>query len=114
MSTAHILILGAVAGSTIFLGMPIGRLQFGPRARACLSALATGILLFLLWDVLTGAVDPIETALKARNWGRFAGLSAIGAAGFTVGLMGLVYYSVWMRRRSSRRVTTMVGPGAAA
>src|SRR5512142_3544967 len=28
--------------------------------------------------------------------------------------MGLVHYAVWMRRRASRRVTTMVGPGAAA
>jgi ZIP family zinc transporter len=115
MSTGHILLLGLVAGVTIFLGLPIARVNaFSPIARAGLSALATGILLFLLWDVLSGAVDPIDTALQARTWGRFAWLSALGAAGFAVGLMGLVYYSVWMRRRSSRRVTTMVGPGAAA
>ncbi|HLX33520.1 MAG TPA: ZIP family metal transporter [Gaiellaceae bacterium] len=115
MSTPHILILGAVAGATIFLGLPIGRVNtFSPIARACLSALATGILLFLFWDVLTGAVDPIQSALRAHHWGRFAWLSAVGAAGFGLGLMGLVYYAVWMRRRSSRRVTTLVGPGAAA
>src|SRR5207237_8176786 len=66
------------------------------------------------WDVLTKGVEPIESALDDRTWGRFAWLSAVGAAGFAVGLMSLVYYSVWMRRRSSRRVTTMVGPGAAA
>ncbi len=115
MSTGHILLLGAIAGATIFLGLPIARVNsFSPVARAGLSALATGILLFLLWDVLSGAVEPIEKALDHRHWGRFASLSALGAAGFTVGLMGLVYYSVWMRRRSSRRVTAMVGPGAAA
>ena len=120
MSTGHILLLGLIAGVTIFLGLPIARVNsFSPVARAGLSAVATGILLFLLWDVLTGAVEPIETALgnppdTPRHWGRFAGLSALGASGFAVGLMGLVYYSVWMRRRSSRRVTTMVGPGAAA
>ncbi len=114
MSTAHILILGAVAGSTIFLGMPIGRLQVGPAARASLSALATGILVFLLWDVLTGAVDPIQSALDAHHWGRFSWLAAIGVAGFTGGLMGLVHYSEWMRSRSRRRATTLVGPGAAA
>lgn len=115
MSTGHILLLGAIAGATIFIGLPIGRINtFSPIARACLSALATGILLFLFWDVLTGAVDPIESALHAHRWGRFAWLSAVGAAGFGVGLMGLVYYAVWMRRRSSRRVTAMVGPGAAA
>ena len=27
MSTAHVLILGAIAGGTIFLGLPIGRMQ---------------------------------------------------------------------------------------
>jgi ZIP family zinc transporter len=119
MSTGHILLLGVIAGATIFLGLPIARVNsFSPIARAGLSALATGILLFLLWDVLSGAVDPIDHALnhalKHGDWGRFSWLSALGAAGFAVGLMGLVYYSVWMRRRSSRRVTTMVGPGAAA
>ena len=118
MSTGHILLLGAIAGATIFLGLPIARVNsFSPIARAGLSALATGILLFLFWDVLTGAIEPIQSALgtpDARHWGRFAWLSALGAAGFVVGLMALVYYSVWMRRRSSRRVTTMVGPGAAA
>jgi zinc transporter, ZIP family len=114
MSTPHILILGAVAGATIFLGMPIGRLQVGPAARAALSALATGILLFLLWDVLTGAVDPIETALHAHHWGRFSWLAAIGVAGFTLGLMALVHYSEWMKSRSNRRATALVGPGAAA
>jgi ZIP family zinc transporter len=115
MSTGHVLILGAIAGGTIFLGLPVGRVQrLGAPARAGLSALATGILIFLLWDVLSGAVEPIEHGLEARHWGRFAWLAALGVAGFAVGLMALVYYSEWMKRRSSRRATALVGPGAAA
>jgi zinc transporter, ZIP family len=115
MSTAHILILGAIAGATIFLGLPMGRIQgLSSGARAGLSALATGILIFLLWDVLTGAVDPIETALTDRHWGRFSWLAALGVAGFALGMMSLVYYSEWMRKRSHRRATSLVGPGAAA
>ncbi len=114
MSTGHILLLGAIAGSTIFLGMPIGRMQVGPAGRAALSALATGILLFLLWDVLTGAVEPITAALDARHWGRFSWLAALGIAGFGVGLLALVYYSEWMKARAGRRATSLVGPGAAA
>jgi ZIP family zinc transporter len=115
MSTAHILILGAIAGGTIFLGLPMGRMQgLGSGARAGLSALATGILIFLLWDVLTGAVDPIETAMTERHWGRFSWLAALGVAGFALGMMSLVYYSEWMRKRSHRRGTSLVGPGAAA
>src|SRR5438094_8592013 len=101
MSTGNILLLGLIAGATIFLGLPIARVNsFSPVARAGLSALATGILLFLLWDVLSGAVDPIQHALDHRHWGQFAWRSALGASGFALGLMGLVYYSVWMRRRS--------------
>ena len=115
MSTAHVLILGAIAGGTIFLGLPVGRLRNLPgSARAGLSALATGILIFLLWDVLSGAVEPIEHGLEERHWGEFAGLAALGIAGFSLGLMALVYYSEWMKGRSSRRSTALVGPGAAA
>jgi ZIP family zinc transporter len=115
MSTAQILLLGAIAGATIFLGLPIGRLRgLSTATRAGLSALATGILVFLLWDVLTGAVDPIESALTASDWGRFAWLAALGLGGFTLGLMSLVYYADWMKRRATRRSTPLVGPGAAA
>lgn len=115
MSTAQILLLGAIAGGTIFLGLPIGRLQnLSAAARAGLSALATGILLFLLWDVLSGAVEPIEEALEERHWGEFSGFAALGLLGFTAGLMSLVYYAGWMKNRSDRRATTLVGPGAAA
>src|SRR5690348_12690174 len=114
MSTGHVLILGAIAGATIFLGMPIGRMRLGPAARAGLSAFATGILIFLIWDVLSGAVEPIESALDARHWGRFSWLASLGAGGFALGLMALVYYAEWMKARGGRRATTLVGPGAAA
>jgi zinc transporter, ZIP family len=115
MSTPEILLLGAIAGVTIFLGLPVGRMQnLSANARAGLSAFATGILVFLLWDVLSNAVDPVETELQAHHWGRFAGFSALGAVGFTAGLMGLVYYDAWMKRRAGRRSSPLIGPGAAA
>jgi ZIP family zinc transporter len=115
MSTAHILLLGAIAGATIFLGLPVARMQgLGPNTRSGLSALATGILVFLFWDVMTNAVDPIDTSLQAHHWGKFAELSVLGAAGFIGGLMSLVYYDAWMKSRADRRSTALVGPGAAA
>jgi zinc transporter, ZIP family len=115
MSTPHIFLLGAIAGATIFIGLPIGRMErLGANARAGLSSLATGILLFLFWDVTSNAVDPMEATLHAHRWGHFAELSALGVAGFGGGLMSLVYYDAWMRRRAERRVSSLVGPGAAA
>ena len=116
MSTAEILLLGVIAGGTIFLGLPIGRLRnIGSGTRAGLSAFATGILVFLLWDVLSGAVESIEGALDDRDWGKFAGFAALGLAGFILGYMSLVYYTEWMKKKGERaRPTNLVGPGAAA
>ena len=112
MSTAQILLLGALAGLTIFLGLPMGRVQnVGQSFKAFLSATATGILLFLLWDVLKEAIEPVEDALNASHWGRFSWLSALAFGGFALGLLSLVYYDSWMKARRRR---SFLGPGAAS
>jgi ZIP family zinc transporter len=112
MSTTQTLVLGAVAGVTIFLGLPLGRMQnVSAATKAFLAATATGILIFLFWDVMSGAVGPVETALQDGRDGRFAWLAFLLAAGFFVGLMTLVYYDVWMKRRRRR---AFLGPGAAS
>lgn len=112
MSSAQILILGGLAGSTIFLGLPVGRMQaVSPTVKSFLSAGATGILLFLLWDVLTAAVDPVEAALKAGHDGRFFALGALLTVGFAVGLLSLELYDGWLKRRRNR---ALLGPGAAS
>src|SRR5216117_2039612 len=112
MSTTQTLVLGAIAGLTIFLGLPIGRMQnVSPATKAFLAATATGILIFLFWDVMSGAVGPVEEALEAGRGGRFAWLAFLLAAGFFAGLMSLVYYDTWMKRRRRR---AFLGPGAAS
>jgi ZIP family zinc transporter len=112
MSTAQTLILGAVAGLTIFIGLPIARMRsVSPRIKTLLASSATGILIFLLWDVLSHAVEPVETVMKDHRWGTFSGYSALLAGGFILGLMGLVYYDAWMRRQ---REKALLGPGAAS
>jgi ZIP family zinc transporter len=108
MSTGRLFVLAAIAGFTIFLGLPIGRLRSpAPRLRVALNAVAIGILVFLLWDVLGHANEPVETALLAAKdgsgtWVRFGGLAAMFAGGIAVGLVGLVYYDGWMGRRQAR------------
>ncbi|HZQ17013.1 MAG TPA: hypothetical protein VFA82_09595 [Gaiellaceae bacterium] len=112
MSTGETLILGAVAGFTIYVGLPMGRLGgLSTRVRASLSAVATGILVFLFWDVVSHGVAPVESKLEAHSWGPFAGYAALLGAGFAAGLMALVYYDEWLR---TRRATPLIGPGAAA
>lgn len=112
MSTGQTLGLGAIAGFTIFLGLPMGRMEnVKTETKAFLAATATGILIFLLWDVLSEAVHPVEEALTAGHDGRFAWLAFLLTAGFFVGLMSLVYYDGWMKRRRRR---AFLGPGAAS
>jgi ZIP family zinc transporter len=114
MSDGEVLILGAIAGFTIFLGLPMGRIRNPSLAlKAFLNAVAVGILLFLFWDVLAGAFETVETALTNANdhgasWWRFLGLAALFFAAIAVGLLSLVYYD---RRLSRRRPA---GPGAAS
>jgi ZIP family zinc transporter len=112
MSSGQILFLGAVAGATIFLGLPVGRMQsLNAGVKSFLSATATGILLFLLWDVITAAVEPVESALTDGNDARFFGLATLLTAGFAAGLLSLAVYDSWLRRRRNR---ALLGPGAAS
>lgn len=117
MSPTETVILGALAGFAIFLGLPLGRVRKANlRLKSALSSLATGILIFLLFDVLVHAVEPVEHALEeavdgGRAWGEFVQLAATFALGTIVGLMSLVYYDRWVARERGR---AMPGPGAAS
>ena len=113
MTPTSVAALGAIAGVTIYVGLPVGRLRTAmPRTRALLNAVATGILIFLVWDVLTHAWEPVDTALAAHDL-RTAGTDGVlFAAAFTVGLMSLVYFDRWRAGRVTTRLSA--GPGAAA
>jgi len=120
MSTAQILVLGAIAGFTIYLGLPVGRLRNpSPSLTAFLSASATGILLFLFWDVVTHASEPIESALTRASehggsWLRFFGFASLFAVCLGLGLLGLIYYEGWAERRRSGRTPMAIGAPLAA
>jgi ZIP family zinc transporter len=112
MGTGQTFVLGAIAGSTILLGLPMARMRHTrAEPKAALAAAATGILVFLLWDVLTNGVEPVTSSLDSHHWWAFAGRAALLGVGFTLGLMSLVYYDWWLK---SRRASPLVGPGAAA
>jgi ZIP family zinc transporter len=115
MSGTKIALLGAIAGFTIYLGLPIGRLRNpAPRLKAALNAVAIGILVFLVWDVLTHAWEPTDEALSAKHWARALGDGSVLALGLAVGLGGLVTYDRWTAaRRAARTAQAPYGPGAA-
>lgn len=107
MPTGTIILLGAFAGLTIFLGLPLVFLKrLPPSLKQFLNMLATGILLFLLFDVLSKANDPINASLgEVRT--HHAGILVFSlnvfllALGVGMGSVGLVYFNrlVFGRRR---------------
>ncbi len=109
------ILLGAIAGLTILLGLPIARLGgLSSQTKGFLNAVATGVLVFLLWDVLSGASGPVEAALeRARHGhgGRFVLLLSAFALGLCVGLLSLVVANAALRRRTAG---LSAGPGAMA
>jgi zinc transporter, ZIP family len=111
MSSVQIAILGAIAGFTIFLGLPLGRLRATlPRVKCALNAVAIGILLFLLWDVLSHAWEPVNGALGKHEIADALGNGLVLAVTFGVGLLGLVWFDRAQGQRSAQGVR---GPGAA-
>ena len=87
--------LGAIAGATIFLGLPVGRARnLSVRTKLALSMLSAGILAFLFMDVGAGALGIVETRLDAFKhqdaslW-PVIGLFALLSVGFLAGVGGI-------------------------
>ena len=95
MSFAETALLGALAGFTIFLGLPIGRLQLlSSRARVALAMFSVGILVFLLVDVLSQGFAITEDAVTAYkdgtgSLGHAIALALLLVGGFALGSAGL-------------------------
>src|SRR3954447_12613910 len=105
MSFRETALLGALAGFTIYLGLPVGRLQtLGPRTRVALAMFSVGVLVFLLVDVLSHGFEISEEAVadfKAGDASFFhtAGLTIVLLGGFAAGSAGL---GILERRLRSR------------
>lgn len=108
----QLLLLGSIAGFTIFLGLPLAVLQnVNPKKKGFLNAFAIGILVFLIIDVFGHAWQSVGIAAQ----GAFAGKSPLGNAvfdllamfgGLAIGLLGLVFYeSRYMMSKSGHNST---------
>jgi len=98
VSLKSTMLLGFIAGVTILLGLPVGRMRRpAVNMRLLLNAMAIGVLLFLVWDVLSHAWAPVEGALTSVRAGTGERGAALGygvlfAAGLSTGLLSMVYY----------------------
>jgi ZIP family zinc transporter len=104
-------LLAAFAGLTIFLGLPVGRLRnLSSRTQAILTAAAGGVILFLLWDILSQAVEPVESTLEAAKSGTgtadFITDALVLAVSLAIGLLSVVVVTHRMRRGTIGTTTT--------
>lgn len=97
MNLVELLLLGAIAGFTIFLGLPVALMNVSAKLKGILNAIAIGILLFLLVDVMHDAMNLAEKPLLDAFTGKITFLDGllfpiILLFGLALGLLGLVWF----------------------
>jgi ZIP family zinc transporter len=103
--TGTIILLGAFAGLTIYLGLPIAFLKHVSQSlKAFLNMIATGVLIFLLYDVVSKATDPINSLISEFSAHGTGGPALFGDVflfilGLGLGLVGLVYFNKYIVAR---------------
>jgi zinc transporter, ZIP family len=118
VSFAETAALGAIAGFTIFIGLPFGRVtSLSARAKVALAMFAVGVLAFLFVDVLEHGFGIVEGGVEAYkdgdgSLGRAVWLTTLLAVGFAAGTAGLGAFEA--RARRSRRRPPIAGGSAEA
>jgi ZIP family zinc transporter len=108
MSFAETVLLGALAGFTIYLGLPMGRIRrVDERARVGLAMFSVGILAFIFMDVASHAEGILTGGLSAYKHhragiGHVIWLFGLVAVAFVGGTGGLASAQMWLQRRVRR------------
>ncbi|MBV8245163.1 MAG: multicopper oxidase domain-containing protein [Candidatus Eremiobacteraeota bacterium] len=97
--------LGAIAGFTIFLGLPVARARgVNVQMVAVLNALAIGILLYLVIEIARNATTPIVQGVASWHAGVApfpTGLVLVFIVGLSIGLTGLGSMASELTRRAA-------------
>jgi ZIP family zinc transporter len=120
VSFAQTALLGALAGFTIYLGLPVGRLQLlSARTRVALAMFSVGVLAFIFVDVLSNGLSIVEDSLTAvkdhqQSVGHLIWLVVLLGIGFAAGSAGLAMIERAMRPLSARTPPIAGGSSEAA
>jgi ZIP family zinc transporter len=103
----QLLLLGAFAGLTIFLGLPLAVAQsVSPKKKGFLNAFAIGILIFLIVDVFGHAWESTADAASSAFLGKSLTEDALFDlcamfGGLALGLLGLTWYGTRYMKETS-------------
>ncbi len=111
LSFGWTVVLGAIAGFTIFLGLPIARIRnIHPAVIGVLNALAIGILVYLVVEIASNATQPLVQAVV--QWHANPSLATMAnaswiivafIAGLFIGLVGLGSLATRMAKRAASK-----------
>ncbi len=125
MPNAELFALGAIAGFTIYLGLPLAFMNATARMKGILNSMAAGILIFLLVDIMHDAMNISEKPMLnflggSAQLAEGSILPAVLFAGFSAGLLGLVWFEakyLWtvknknIGERRAKRLAMMIAAG---
>ncbi|BAU28397.1 ZIP zinc transporter [Aneurinibacillus soli] len=121
MDHSTLLILGIIAGGTIYIGLPFGRLRNANQAlRASLSMMAAGVLLYLLIEIMGSAMGQTSAAIQSAVSGSGSLDTAtlfviLLISGFFIGIIGLVMIEQkWMKNSqgtNEKQLSYMIATG---
>jgi ZIP family zinc transporter len=110
LSFTETITLGALAGFTIYLGLPLARLQLlGSKTRVALAMFSVGVLAFLFVDVIAAATHILEVSVEGlkdgdESLGHTLGLAALLAGSFFLGSAAIVERRIWPGRLNLPRI----------
>lgn len=114
---ATLIALGSIAGFTIYFGLATSKIRsMSPELRLILSSIASGILIFLIFDVLNGSWPIVEESfVDAQANGGSLAIPSIYLSFFLFGLgLGSIGLSLYERRFTQPRKNGIrFGKGAA-
>jgi ZIP family zinc transporter len=106
VSLSETVLLGALAGFTIYLGLPVARLRLlSDRTRVGLAMFAVGVLAFLFVDVMEHGFSIVEGSVEhfrehEGGFGHVVWLSTLLGLGFGLGVAGLATVERYMRSKA--------------
>lgn len=123
MDYSSLLLLSAVAGFTIFLGLPAAVIVTRPGTRALMTALSAGVLIFLLIEIAYKCLEMVEESAKSALAGSASAtpilFGALLIGGLSIGLLGLTFFEehfMGMAKETdpatrSKRISLMIAIG---
>jgi zinc transporter, ZIP family len=112
---AETVLLGAIAGFTIYLGLPVGRIdRVDDRVRVGLAMFSVGILAFIFMDVTNHGQEIVSSTLQSFKDGKAGfphvlGMFVLLAVGFTAGTAGISVIERRLRRRRAGALPPIAG-----